>query len=400
MNPRLDLLHPYPFEKLRALLDGVTPPAALKPISWSIGEPKHPAPPFVLETVRQHLDELGLYPPINGIVELREAIAAWASRRFDLPAGSLTAERHVLPVAGTREALFSFAQAVIDSERPNPLVLMPNPCYQIYEGATLLAGATPRYLASSSATGGLPDLDQVDAASWNRCQLFYLCSPDNPTGAVASLDYLCHLITLAERHDFVIAADECYSELYFDEAAPPPGILQAAARLGLTDYARVIAFHSLSKRSNLAGLRSGFVAGDARLIERYRLYRTYHGAALPVPVQRASIAAWQDEAHVVENRARYRQKFAAVLDILRGSLDVVRPGGGFYLWPRVPLDDQQFTRELYRQQKLTVVPGSFLSRDVNGDNPGACHVRLALVAELDECIEGAERLRRFVEGLG
>ncbi|MFU8837317.1 MAG: succinyldiaminopimelate transaminase [Thiohalomonadaceae bacterium] len=396
MNPDLDRLQPYPFEKLALLKAGVTPPEKTA-IALSIGEPKHQPPAFVLETLITHLHGLGNYPLTKGRVELREAIASWLGRRFALPQGSLDAERHVLPVAGTREALFAFAQAVIDRHATRPKVLCPNPFYQIYEGAALLAGAEPWFLNCGEENGFLPDLDAVPAEVWQDCQLFYLCSPGNPTGAVAPLGYLQKLIGLADEYDFIVASDECYSELYFDEAAPPPGLLEAAAAMGRTDFSRCVVFHSLSKRSNLPGLRSGFVAGDAEVLKRFLLYRTYHGCALPPPTQAASISAWQDEVHVQANRAIYRQKFDAVLNILEPVLEVSRPDAGFYLWAKTPGSDTEFARELFAQQHVTVLPGSYLSRDAHGSNPGAGRVRMALVAELDECIEAAERIREFIE---
>jgi N-succinyldiaminopimelate aminotransferase len=333
----------------------------------------------------------------KGIPELRQAIAEWLSRRFALPPGSIDPDRHVLPAAGTREALFAFAQAVIDRSRP-ALVVAPNPFYQIYEGAALLAGATPHFLPCLRENGYLPDFDAVPAKIWDDCQLLYLCSPGNPTGAVMPQAGLERLIELAERHDFVIASDECYSEIYFDETAPPPGLLQAAAALGNTDYRRCVVFHSLSKRSNAPGLRSGFVAGDATLLAGFLRYRTYHGCALPLQHQHASIAAWRDEDHVRENRRLYREKFDAVLAILDGCLDVVRPEAAFYLWPRVPGSDEDFARDLYAAQNVTVLPGRYLSREAGGANPGAGHVRMALVAAPDECLEAARRIREFVTG--
>jgi N-succinyldiaminopimelate aminotransferase len=399
MNPDLDRLQPYPFEKLSRLKAGITPPREKAHIALSIGEPKHAPPGFVVEELITHLHGLASYPLTKGRADLRQAIAGWLTRRFGLPAGSVDAERHVLPVAGTREALFAFAQAVVDRSRPGALVAAPNPFYQIYEGAALLAGAEVHFLNTTEAGGFLPDLDAVPAAVWARVQLLYLCSPGNPTGAVAPLDYLTRLIALADEHDFVIASDECYSELYFDETAPPAGLLQAAAALGRTGWERCVVFHSLSKRSNLPGLRSGFVAGDARVLEQFLLYRTYHGCALPPPTQAASLVAWQDEAHVRANRDLYRAKFDAVLEVLAPVLPVERPAGGFYLWPRTPLADTEFTRRLFAEENVTVLPGSYLSREAHGMNPGADRVRLALVAELDECIEAACRIRRFVETL-
>ena len=397
MNHALTQLQPYPFEKLRTLLAGAQPPADKRPIALSIGEPKHKSPTFVAEALSANLDQLAVYPTTLGIPALREAIAAWCERRFKLPAGWLDAARHVLPVNGTREALFAFTQTVVNRESQG-LVVSPNPFYQIYEGAALLAGATPHYLPCLEANGFNPDFDAVPADVWQRCQILFLCSPGNPTGALVPLEQLKKLIALADEHDFVIAADECYSELYFDENNPPPGLLSACAELGRSDFKRCVVFHSLSKRSNLPGLRSGFVAGDADILKAFLLYRTYHGCAMPVQTQLASIAAWNDEAHVRANRDLYREKFAAMLDILSPVLDVQRPDGGFYLWAKTPGDDSQFTRELFAQQHVTVVPGSYLSREVNGDNPGAGRVRMALVAPLAECVEAAERIRQFLRG--
>ena len=398
MNPDLDRLQPYPFEKLAALKAGVVPPADLGPIALSIGEPKHPTPDFITETLIAHLHLLSSYPTTRGLPALRQAIGEWLSRRFQLPAGGLDPERQILPLNGTREGLFALPQALVDRSR-QPLVLMPNPFYQIYEGAALLAGAEPRYLPSLAEQGYLPDFATVTADTWRRCQLLYLCSPGNPSGAVIPLATLRRLIELAEEFDFVIAADECYAELYDDEAQPPVGLLQAAARLGRGDYRRCLVFHSLSKRSNVPGLRSGFVAGDAELIERFFQYRTYHGCAMPVQHQHASLAAWRDEAHVVANRALYRAKFDAVLAILGEVLEVSRPAGGFYLWPRTPIPDPDFARGLFAASNVTVLPGSYLSRAVDGVDPGAGRVRLALVAPLDECVEAAWRIRRYLECL-
>lgn len=397
MNPDLDKLQPYPFERLNRLKAGVNP-AARPHIALSIGEPKHATPELVTAALQEHLAAgLASYPLSKGIPELRQAIADWLTRRFALPRGSVDPERHVLPAAGTREALFAFAQAVIDRSRP-ALVVAPNPFYQIYEGAALLAGATPHFLPCLRENGYLPDFDAVPAGVWDDCQLLYLCSPGNPTGAVIPQDRLQRLIELAERHDFVIASDECYSEIYFDEAAPPPGLLQAAAALGNSDYRRCVVFHSLSKRSNAPGLRSGFVAGDAAVLAQFLRYRTYHGCALPLQHQHASIAAWRDEEHVRDNRRLYREKFDAVLAVLDGCLDVVRPDAGFYLWPRVPGSDEDFARDLFAAQNVTVLPGRYLSRDAGGSNPGAGHVRMALVAAPDECLEAARRIREFVNG--
>jgi N-succinyldiaminopimelate aminotransferase len=394
MNPDLNRLQPYPFEQLNQLKGGITPVS--KPhIALSIGEPKHQPPGFVVEELITHLHGLASYPLTKGRPELRQVIAHWLTRRFALPQGSIDAERHVLPVAGTREALFAFAQAVVDRSK-DALVLSPNPFYQIYEGAALLAGAEPYFLNTSAENDFLPDLDAVPAEVWQRCQLIYLCTPGNPTGAVAGINTLQKLIRLADEHDFIIASDECYSELYFD--TPPPGLLQAAAAMGRDDYKRCVVFHSLSKRSNLPGLRSGFVAGDAEVLAGFLKYRTYHGCALPAHTQAASIAAWNDEAHVITNRALYRQKFDAVLAILQPIMKVARPDAGFYLWAEcAPLSDTEFAQKLFAQQNVTVLPGSYLSRHAHGVNPGAGRIRMALVAELDECIEAAERIRQFFE---
>jgi N-succinyldiaminopimelate aminotransferase len=398
MNPDLDRLQPYPFEKLAKLKTGVKPAAGLDHIALSIGEPKHATPSLITEALAAHLHNLSLYPSTRGAPELRDAIANWLTRRFALPEGSVDPTRQILPLNGTREGLFAFAQAVID-RGPSPLVLMPNPFYQIYEGAALLAGAEPHYLPCTAATGFVPDFELVDEDTWHRCQLVYICSPGNPAGAVIDEGTLGRLIGLAEEYDFIIAADECYSELYPDEAVPPPGLLQAAAAMGHTDYRRCIVFHSLSKRSNAPGLRSGFVAGDADIIERFFRYRTYHGCAMPLQHQQASIAAWSDEGHVIANRLLYREKFAAVLDILEGMMDIHPPQAGFYLWPKTPIPDTDFAHGLFSSQNVTVLPGRFLSRSSAGVDPGMNRVRLALVPPLDECVDAAMRIRRFLETL-
>jgi N-succinyldiaminopimelate aminotransferase len=398
LNPRLALLQPYPFERLRTLLAGAEPPASLRHIPLSIGEPKHAPPPFIADALVAGLRTLGHYPVTLGLAPLREAIARWLERRFVLSAGAVDAETMVLPVNGTREALFAFVQAAVDVESPaqRPLVLMPNPFYQIYEGAALLAGAEPRFLNCTAATGYLPDLEAVDAATWNRCQVLFLCTPGNPTGAVLPEAYLRRALELAERHDFVIGSDECYSELYFDEASPPPGLLQAAWNAGNREFRRCVVFHSLSKRSSVPGLRSGFVAGDARFLSKFRLYRTYHGCAVPEHTQLASIPAWNDEAHVVENRRLYREKFTRVAPILAAGLqqDVPIPAGAFYLWPAVD-DDEAFTRDLFAGQHVTVLPGSYLARDTASGNPGRGRVRISLVASVDDCVAAAERIAAF-----
>jgi len=396
MNNALQQLQPYPFEKLRALLGSVTPNPDKRPVALSIGEPKHASPAFVAKALADNLDKMAVYPTTAGIPALREAIASWCERRFSVPQGWLDAGKHVLPVNGTREALFAFTQTV-GNRSDDGLVVSPNPFYQIYEGAAFLAGAQPHYLPCLVEHGFNPDFDAVPADIWKRCQILFLCSPGNPTGALIPLDVLKKLIALADEHDFVIAADECYSELYFDEATPPPGLLTACAELGRSDFKRCVVFHSLSKRSNLPGLRSGFVAGDADILKAFLLYRTYHGCAMPVQTQLASIAAWNDEAHVRANRDLYREKFDAVLNILSPVMDVQRPDGSFYLWPNVGGDDAAFCRDLFEAEHVTVVPGSYLSRDVEGSNPGAGRVRMALVAPLAECVEAAERIRDFVQ---
>ncbi len=399
MNGDLAKLQPYPFEKLNALKAGTRPPAALEHIALSIGEPKHATPRLISEAVLEHLHHLSAYPTTKGMPELRRTIADWLTHRFDLPAGSVDPETAVLPVNGTREALFAFAQAVVDRSRDDALVLSPNPFYQIYEGAALLAGATPHFLPCTAETGLMPDFDAVDEATWDRCQLLFICTPGNPTGAVLPIELLQKLIRLADKHDFVIASDECYSEIYFDEARPPVGLLQAAAAMGRTDYKRCVVFHSLSKRSNAPGLRSGFVAGDADVLEQFLRYRTYHGCAMPLQHQAASIAAWHDEQHVIENRRLYREKFDAVLDVLGGVLEVERPDAAFYLWPKTPIADTDFARGLFDRQHVTVLPGSYLSRTVDGLNPGDNRVRLALVAPLDACIDAARRIKTYTESL-
>ncbi|RMU75938.1 Succinyldiaminopimelate transaminase [Pseudomonas syringae pv. aptata] len=395
MNNAMQLLQPYPFEKLRALLAGVTPNPEKRPVALSIGEPKHRSPDFVAKALADNLDQMAVYPTTLGIPALREAIAGWCSRRFGVPQGWIDPVRNVLPVNGTREALFAFTQTVVNRS-DDGLVISPNPFYQIYEGAAFLAGAQPHYLPCLSENGFNPDFDAVSPDIWKRCQILFLCSPGNPTGALIPVETLKKLIALADEHDFVIAADECYSELYFDEQTPPPGLLSACVELGRKDFKRCVVFHSLSKRSNLPGLRSGFVAGDAEILKAFLLYRTYHGCAMPVQTQLASIAAWIDEEHVRANRDLYREKFAAVLNILSPVLDVQRPDGGFYLWPNVGTDDAAFCRDLFVDQHVTAVPGSYLSREVDGVNPGAGRVRLALVAPLAECIEAAERIRAFL----
>lgn len=399
MNPDLQQLHPYPFEKLAALKAAVTAPAQLAHIALSIGEPKHEPPAFVLQTLVDNLSALSQYPTTKGLPELRQAIAAWASQRFQLKPGSLDPEQQVLPVNGTREALFALVQTVVDRHQTAPLVVSPNPFYQIYEGAAILSGAEPFFLNCTPENNFIPDFEAVDPDIWRRCQILFICSPGNPTGAVMSSAQFKTLIALADQYDFVIASDECYSELYFDEQQPPAGLLQACAELGRDDFARCVVFHSLSKRSNLPGLRSGFVAGDAQLLKRFLLYRTYHGCAMPVPTQLASVAAWKDESHVQANRNAYREKFDAVLQILDGVLPVSMPDAGFYLWPKTPLRGEDFAQQLFARQHVTVLPGSYLARTSGEVNPGEDYVRMALVAPLAECIEAAQRIKAFVKSL-
>jgi len=396
MNPDLQKLHPYPFERLAQLKAGITPPGELSHIALSIGEPKHEPPAFVVETLKNNLDGLASYPMAPGIPELRAAIARWLTRRFKLAEDRLDIERHILPLTGTREGLFALTQAVVE-DKAGAAVMMPNPFYQIYEGAALLAGAEPVYLNTTADNDYLPDLDGVSEADWDRCQLLFLCTPGNPTGKVMSPEYLKHAIALADKHDFVIVSDECYSEIYLTET-PPPGLLEVCESMGRHDFKRCLVMHSLSKRSNVPGLRSGFVAGDAEIIQPFRLYRTYHGCAMPLPAQKASIPAWDDDDHVADNRAAYRAKFDAVLPILEPVLPCLRPEGGFYLWARVPGgDDEAFAQGLFREQNITALPGSYLSRDTAQGNPGHGHVRISLVATVEECTEAAHRIRQFLE---
>jgi len=398
MNPNIDKLMPYPFERLNELKAGITPKTNKHHIALSIGEPKHTPSPFILDELTTQQAKIGGYPPTKGLPELRQTIANWLTKRFKLAASSIDPERNILQVSGTREALFAIAQAAID--RPtDPVVVMPNPFYQIYEGAALLSGAQPWFLNTTQQTDYLPDFDAVPESIWSRCQLIYICSPGNPTGAILDTNALTKLLTLAEKYDFIIASDECYSELYNDEQNPPVGLLQVAQQVGVKDYQRCIVFHSLSKRSNVPGMRSGFIAGDSDFLEKFLLYRTYQGCGTPTFIQLASKLAWEDEAHVKENRILYRKKFKAVLDILQPILDVKQPDAGFYLWPKTPIDDTVFARELFAQQNVTVVPGSYLSREAHGINPGQGYIRIALVASLEECIDAAERICAFVKSL-
>lgn len=402
MNPHLDKLQPYPFEKLRQLFSGVTVDPAYCAISLGLGEPKHPTPPFIQQALVDNLGGLANYPSTIGSEALRGAIAGWLERRYDLPA--LDRETQVLPVNGSREALFALAQTVVDPA-PGALVVCPNPFYQIYEGAAYLAGAEPYFVNSDPARNFGCDYDSVPAAVWKRVQLLYLCSPGNPTGATLTLTDWENLFALSERYDFVIAADECYSEIYHGSEAPL-GALEAAHLLGLSlgeqPYARLVVFSSLSKRSNVAGMRSGFVAGDADVLKKFLLYRTYHGGAMSPPVQAASVAAWNDETHVEENRAKYRAKFAAITPLLQPVMEVELPDAGFYLWADISqtgLSDTQFAQRLYAKYNVTVLPGSYLARDAHGINPGRNRIRMALVAEVDEGLEAAHRIVQFCKHL-
>ena len=396
LNPQLALLQPYPFERLRALLAGITPPAGRAPINLSLGEPKHPTPQLVLDALAAGAKGLANYPTTAGAPALREAIAAWLARRHGL--ARLDPATQVLPVLGSREALFAFAQATIDRSRAGATVVVPNPFYQIYEGAALLAGATTHCVNSLAENRYAPRWGAVPEAVWRRTQLAYVCSPDNPTGRVMTLEDWRALFELSDRHGFVIAADECYSEIYFDEARPPLGALAAAQSLGRDGYPRLLSFGSLSKRSNAPGLRSGYVAGDAALVKSFLLYRTYHGSAMSPAVAAASVAAWSDEEHVRANRAAYAAKFATLAPQVASVLETPRPDAAFYLWARVGGDDAAFARDLFAAQAVTVLPGSYLGREAEGTNPGRGCVRIALVAEAAECGEAVDRLVRFARG--
>jgi len=396
MNPRLARLQPYPFERLRALLEGLRPSDAYAPINLSIGEPKHATPALIRDALTQSLDGLAVYPPTAGMAELRETIAQWIGARYRAP---LDPQTQVLPINGSREALFAFAQTVVDDSKPDAKVVMPNPFYQIYEGAALLAGAQPVFLNTTARNGFRMQTESLDAKTWRDVQLLYVCSPANPSGTVLGVDDWSRLFALADRHDFIIASDECYSELYYDASRPPVGALEAARALGRAGLERLVVFSSLSKRSNAPGLRSGFVAGNADILRNFLLYRTYHGSAMSQAVQRASIAAWRDEVHVRENRRQYAEKYRAVLPRLQAPLQGFMPDGGFYLWIPTPIDDAEFTRLLYREYNVLVLPGSVLARDAGGENPGRNHVRVALVAPLADCVEAVERMNRLAKDL-
>lgn len=383
MNPLLSRLQPYPFERVRALIALAPPNPKLRPIDLSIGEPKHPTPLFIKEALVSALDGLATYPRSLGLPELRKTISGWLARRYGIPAPD--PEKQILPVNGSREALFAFAQTVVNPGK-SAKVVCPNPFYQIYEGAALLAGATPVYAQ-----------DVLEVKDWKGVQLVYACSPGNPTGRVMPLEEWKHLFELSDRHGFVIASDECYSELYYK--SPSLGALEAAHKLGRTGYPRLVVFSSLSKRSNVPGMRSGFVAGDAEFLKSFLLYRTYHGSAMSVAVQKASIAAWSDEKHVEENRRLYAEKFKAVLPLIKNPLKVEMPDGAFYLWMRTPVEDGEFVRRLYHEHNVLVLPGSYLARDAEGENPGKNHARVALVAPLEECVEAAQRMMSFARTL-
>ena len=397
MNPHLSKLQPYPFEKLRQLLAGITPPAHLREIRLSIGEPQHPTPAFIRDALTGALGGLANYPTTLGSSDLRRSIVAWLERRYRLD--GIDPESGVMPVNGSREALFAFAQAVVDPSRGDtPLVVSPNPFYQIYEGAAILAGAEPRFLNTLPGNDHAFDFATLSDAEWQRVQIFFVCSPGNPTGKVLTLDDWRRLFALADRHGFVIASDECYSEIFPEEEAPPLGCLQAARMLG-RGCERLVMFSSLSKRSNVPGMRSGFVAGDPAILRSFLLYRTYHGSAMNPAIQAASVAAWNDEEHVRENRRQYRAKFAAVTPLLAEVLPgTTQPDAGFYLWLRTPGSDTAFARQLFADYNVLLLPGSYLGRTAQGINPGAGFVRVALVAPLADCVEAAERIRQFISG--
>lgn len=394
MNPNLSLLQPYPFQRLRDLFKGVTPNAQFTPINLSIGEPKHATPTLIQEALVSNLAGLASYPTTAGVPALREAISQWLARRYNISA--LNPETAILPVNGSREALFAFAQAVIDQNKPNPIVISPNPFYQIYEGAAFLAGAKPYFINTLPENNHAMDFSGVPQDVLKRTQLVYVCSPGNPSGKVITLAQWKTIFELSDCYGFVIAADECYSEIYFDEAAPPLGALQAAHLLN-RGYKNLVVFSSLSKRSNVPGMRSGFVAGDEKIIEKFALYRTYHGCAMNPAVQAASIAAWNNEAHVIENRRLYAEKFNAVMPLLNKVLQVEMPDAAFYLWAKSSINDTELAVRLYRDLNITVLPGSYLAREAHGINPGQNFIRMALVAPYNECIEAANRMAEYLK---
>ncbi|EAQ67530.1 Aminotransferase, class I and II [Marinomonas sp. MED121] len=394
MNPLINALHPYPFEKLAKLLADIKPNPELELIKLTIGEPQHPAPAFVLDTLTQNLDKVSKYPGTKGTLELRQSISNWCKRRFDLT--QLDANTQVLPVTGTREALFAITQTLVDSSKANPTVISPNPFYQIYEGATILAGAKLHLLAGNPEQNYKIDYSKISDQIWQDTQILFTCSPNNPNGYVTTLEDYEFLLKKSVEFDFTIVADECYSEIYFDEAQKPTGLLEACQVFGNHNYKNCLVFHSLSKRSNLPGLRSGFIAGDADILASFLLYRTYHGCAMALQTQTASISAWNDEDHVLENRNLYREKFDQVLEILQPVMKVNKPDAGFYLWPQLEMDDEAFCQKLYQEEAVLVLPGRYLAREVEGINPAKNHVRMALVATTQDCVEAARRIKRFM----
>ena len=397
MNPKLNQLQPYPFQKLRNLFDGITPNPCYQPIGLHIGAPKHPAPDFINRALVDNLKSMESYPAMLGEISLRTSIATWLTRRFGLSA--VNPETEVIPVNGSREALFSFAQAVIDSSALQPMVVCPNPFYQIYEGTALLAGAEPYFINTLPENEFELDFTQVPDDVWARTQLVYVCSPNNPTGRVMSMDKWKQLFALCDRYGFVIASDECYSEVYFEEGKAPLGALEAAHQLGRSSFPNLVVFGSLSKRSNVPGMRSGFVAGDAAILKKFLLYRTYHGCAMNPAVQAASAAAWDDEVHVIENRRQYHEKFTAIVSSMAGSSSmlVTMPDAAFYLWAKTPISDVEFTKQLYQDYNVIILPGSYLAREAHAVNPGENFVRIALVASLEECIEAINRIKSLAD---
>lgn len=396
MNPYLEKLQDYPFEKLNRLIESHPHEAGLAPVSLAVGEPRHATPQCILNAYTETLSQLNRYPTTRGSGELRSAVARWLVQRFALPGETIRADANVLPVNGTREALFACAQCMVDAT-DRPVVLIPNPFYQIYEGAALLAGAEPVYYDGEVVDGDIPALWTLEETLWKRVQLVYLCTPGNPSGQITPQATLQKLVEFSKRYDFVIASDECYSEIYPPQSPPPMGLLAACQGTGEDSLHNCLAFYSLSKRSNAPGMRSGFVAGDARLIEKFLQYRTYHGCTLSLPVQAASIAAWSDEEHVIENRRLYQEKFTAVCEILKDVLPCEPPQAGFYLWPQLPMPDEDFARALFASKNVLILPGSYLARTVAGTNPGERRVRLALVATKQECLHAATRIRDFLQ---
>jgi N-succinyldiaminopimelate aminotransferase len=403
MNQNLQLLHEYPFGKLKTLLQNLSIETTEPVISLAIGEPQHAPPEAVLNALVADLGHINQYPSTQGSEALRQSIAAWLTQRYQLSDAVVNPESNVLPVVGTREALFAIAQTVVDVTNTQlnspPLVIMPSPFYQIYEGAAIMAGAEPLYLPCEAANHYLPDLDAVSDSEWNRCQLVYICNPSNPTGVIPPASFYQRLLELADRFDFVVASDECYSEIYYDEHSPPLGLLEVCQSLGRNDFARCLVFNSLSKRSNLAGMRSGFVAGCDKLIAAFLKYRTYHGSAMPLHHQSASVIAWSDEAHVQVNRQLYREKMDRIVPMLQSSLGVEIPAAGFCLWAKTPIDDELFTQKLFSQQQVRVLPGQYLARMIDGHNPGLHYIRMALVQPIEDCVQAAERIVKLVANL-